>query len=225
MNEIRHSGIRILVSGLALLAWPCDALAGFEWIGWWHETSVGKTIFFSGSDLPNGVHHMGARIEVDGGYLGSDPPLDLRFTSSIDLSRPFSLSGSPGGWRVDLDWLTLESTRFTLHMNSSMPSSMHVSDNLDPSNIVDSSWSAANRSIILPDGEYEFHVSTAGVLSFPIPPPGFTFDFHTGHLMNDFRASLIATAVPEPASWHILAQGIAAAGTIAALSRRGKRRR
>lgn len=211
---LRSPWIRALFPAIVLAYVPGKATAGFEWIGWWHETSVGQAIYFIGSDQPDGVVGMGARIEVEGGFLGINPPMDLTFVSSIELSRPFSLSGSPGGWRIDLNWLTLESSRFTIHMNSSMPSSMHVKDLIDPAHIVDPSWSPSNRSIFLPDGDYQFQVSTAGVLSFPVPPPGFTFEIHTGHLRYEFRASLTATAVPEPASVAILCQGLAAAGCV-----------
>lgn len=219
----RNPWIRALFPTIVLASMPGSAIAGFEWVGWWHETSVGQATFFIGSDQPDGVVGVGARIEVDGGFLGSNPPLDLSFISSIELSRPFSLSGSPGGWRIDLDWLTLESSRFTIHMNSSMPSSMNVSDLIDPAHIVDPSWSPSNRSIFLPDGEYQFKVSTSGELSFPVPPPGFTFDIHTGHLRYEFRASLTATAVPEPSTIALISQGLAAVTGILVVSRHRKR--
>lgn len=235
MNRISRFRIPIIVAALLVLAHPCDAQAGFEWIGFWKvDTKVigtgSATFVDSGFDRPDGVYHIEGKIQSQLGFSQPwgtpyyvHPPYDVVASSSIMLSRHFRLSGSPGGWDVDMDWNVAESGRFWAHVSTSGPfSTMSVDEMSDHREPVNPKYYATSHKVHLPDGDYSFTLGATGSLHFDRPPWGWTepFSVYYGSFSYRFSSSLKATAVPEPASWLSIGQGIFAVAGVMVVSKR-----
>jgi hypothetical protein len=224
----RRLGSRIVLVVWAFFALPHDALAGFEWIGWWDEHSQGNGSFnSSGFELPDGVLGVKASIQGQLQHFGSDPPIDRYAKSSIVLSRHFRLTGSPGGWQVDLDWHVVESVRMTVHVSySGSNPTMKVSTTDNFQDPISMPYFLPHRSIFLPDGDYLFTLGASGTLTFSQPPPWIlppgSFSTYFGMFRYEFSASLKVTAVPEPAPWLMIGQGLVAIAGIIFVSKRRK---
>ncbi len=234
MNHIRCFRLPFVVAALVILTVPCNSKAGFEWIGWWNVDSKtvgnGSTTFrSSGIELPNGVMRVEGTIEAQLSYsqMGNPydmhPPYDVTASSSLLLSRHFRLSGSPGGWKVDLDWHITDSSRFWAHVSTSGPySTFDISTSNEFPTQIPRYMTA--RTIYLPDGDYVFDMGMMASLGYDRPPWGYSgpFSVYYGSFRFGFSGGLLVTAVPEPASWLMIGQGLIAAAGITFVSKRRK---
>ena len=230
MSAIRFFGLRVLVASLVLISLPSDSQAGFQWLDHsWQSQGSGYRYVLPGIDLPDGTIRVQAYTEATGGFFGTNPPMDQHFSSSVYAYRKFALTGSPGGWDVDLDLVCTQWSRFTVHMFYF--SGMNIEITRDFPDALPIPWSSrlfapppVQKTIHLPDGESWVHFGIEGSLSF-VPPiwQGPVFEVYHGRYAFGTETSLIATAVPEPASWLMIVQGFCASAVLIFVSKRRQR--
>jgi hypothetical protein len=228
MNGITRFLFPILFPSLVLLSLPSDAQAGFQWLDSWQSSGSGYRYVLNGIDLPDGTIQVQAYTEATGGFLGSNPPRDVDFSSSVLGYRKFALSGSPGGWDVDLDLISRQWFRFTVHMYLFAGMNIEITPNLPGSLPIEmslrfSSPPPVHKTVHLNDGEYWVQFGFRGSLSF-VPPLWQGPDFYVYHGEYSIRTetSLKATAVPEPASWLMIGPGLFAIAAFTFVSKRRK---
>jgi len=230
MSAKRFFGLRVFVGSLILLSLPSDSQAGFQWLDHsWQSHGSGYRYVLEGIDLPDGTIRVQAHTEATGGFWGTNPPMGQQFSSSVYAYRKFALSESPGGWDVDLDLVCSQWSRFTVHMFHFSGMNIEITRNIPDSLPIQ--WSSSifalppvHKTIHLPDGEYWVHFGIEGSLRF-VPPlwQGPVFEVYHGQYVIGTETSVKATAVPEPASWLMIGQGLLASAGIMVISIRRQR--
>ena len=97
---MRRFAIAAMAATIGLSA-PRSGRADFQWVGDWQygTSSVGKTTTGSPS-----ADSASGSAEASVGYNSSiDPSPPPPQTAGVGFQREFSITGSPGGWQIDLN--------------------------------------------------------------------------------------------------------------------------
>lgn len=187
----------------------------FQWLGDWQYTPsvAGTTTSGPPSD---GAGTGSADVSLFYNAANSSPPASLN--SGMTFGRSFRLSGSPGGWEVEL---MSGISGFDAGIHGLGKSELSVGIVGQPS--IDLSFSGGgvsspfsdsrSRTYFLADGHYSVSGTLTETASLaPLPLRG---QFATGEANGNFTVTLTANAVPEPTSIALLACGAIVVGVMA----------
>lgn len=218
MNDSDRNRCRLVLPVLFLLILPCDAQAGFQWISGWQWGAYGHGSIGNIEDKLDGVSLRGSSVW---GALGSSYPVhDVYFpspTNALTLSRSFSLTDVDEDqvWRIELDVRAHVETEFS---NFGSLQWYYVVGISGPHGY----WRyigppGYHGSLRGSNGLYTFGLSIYSYMSISdIPTP------YSGYYKIGIDTDLRTSAVPEPASWLMIGQGLFIAVGIMIVSNRRK---
>ena len=219
MRKVRTVGIVVLLG----LYTPGYSRAGFQWLEDWQVSPVSGPGSFGSAqaDQATGSGSSAFTYRTDAAGRNSD------VVSRIDFTRTFLLSGSPGGWVIDLEG-TVSGSVGGLHAEGTLGLITAIVNQGQSVNLFAEDGGGGRTFPVnlskglaysLADGVYTVSGTfTAGTV---VPPPPFQGSLNLAGAAGGFTAGLTATPVPEAGSLVLLAIG--AAGVAAAARSRACR--
>lgn len=219
MKRIMRFQLQVILAMSFLMALPCEARAGFQWISGWQIYEYGQSSYGFIKESYDGVKIENATIST--GLASSYPIHDIYWptpSAGIYFSRTFSLTSDAENqyWLLYLE-LDIDFQSEFSNFGSYQSKSMLAIQGTDY-------WSVRGQShysITLQrlDGIYNFVVSMdadMSIATFPTP--------YSGYVKMTMDANFRATAVPEPSAALLLCQSVAATASVIHVSKRRSRK-